>query len=424
MILKVRKSVGLAKERYWQARVSLDRWKNILVGDDPNFRRVVLFDCLRSASSIRPIFGETALRAAAALKWLIQAQDSTPDYGVSYGYFPISSSRGWEVSYPETTGYIMTTLIEYGRRVGWAEPIERSHRMALWEAEVQMPSGAVQGGKLTNKERQTPAAFNTGMVLDGLVTVLEERHDPVIFRAAELAAHFLIGDLNEEGLFATNGNYVRSDVIKVYNVLCAWAIYRFGQLTGSIKYCESAVNAVRAVLRFQKDNGWFAENCLTDSHQPLTHTIGYATQGILEVGIAAEREDFVSASERTWRSVIPNILDNGFLAGRFDALWHPKVSWSCLTGSAQLAVVGYRLCQLRSNSVYGEASDRLVNFLKALQRIETRISGIDGAIAGSFPITGEYMACGYPNWATKYFLDALMAQAQRIDEPLLGGIMS
>ena len=35
---------------------------------------------------------------------------------------------------------------------------------------------------------------------------------------------------------------------------------------------------------------------------------------------------------------------------------------------------------------------------------------LDGALAGSFPVLGEYMPGGYPNWATKYFLDALMLQ--------------
>src|SRR5207244_1020057 len=99
--------------------------------------------------------------------------------------------RGWDRSYPETTGYVITSLIHYGRRTKWAEPIERAFRMGLWEAEIQMPSGAVQGGKLSNPDQQTPAAFNTGMVLDGFVTILEEQQDKTILRAAERAAEFL-----------------------------------------------------------------------------------------------------------------------------------------------------------------------------------------------------------------------------------------
>lgn len=38
------------------------------------------------------------------------------------------------------------------------------------------------------------------------------------------------------------------------------------------------------------------------------------------------------------------------------------------------------------------------------------VPALVGALAGSFALTGEYMRSGYPNWATKYFLDALLLQ--------------
>jgi hypothetical protein len=52
-----------------------------------------------------------------------------------------------------------------------------------------------------------------------------------------------------------------------------------------------------------------------------------------------------------------------------------------------------------------------VNFLKPLQRLDSDSADINGALPGSFPFFGEYMTAGYPNWATKYLLDALMLQA-------------
>jgi uncharacterized protein YyaL (SSP411 family) len=409
----------LVKERYWQSSASIHRWLDVFLVTEPTFRKVVIDDHLWRASSIRPVPHETGQRAAAAVRWLYNGQDATPDGGVSYGYFPVSKTRGWDTaSYPETTGYIMTTLIQYARRTKQAEPIDRSHRMALWEAEVQMANGAVQGGKVTAADKQTPASFNTGMVLDGFVTLLEERMDTVVLQAAERAAIFLKNDLKDNGLFATNGEFVSRDAVKVYNVLCAWALFRFGKLTGTNSYCYAAVRAVEAALRFQNERGWFAENCLSDSRYPLTHTIGYTVQGILEVGMAAQRDDFIAASDKCWRAIIPQIEENGFLAGRFDSQWRPAVRWSCLTGSAQLSIIGYRLGQIRGDKEYSTAADRLVNFLKAVQRVDTGISGLDGALAGSYPIMCDYMTAGYPNWATKYLLDALMLQANCSGERL------
>jgi hypothetical protein len=46
--------------------------------------------------------------------------------------------------------------------------------------------------------------------------------------------------------------------------------------------------------------------------------------------------------------------------------------------------------------------------LKSLQVVDTADPALDGAIPGSFPLFGEYMRAGYPNWATKYFIDALL----------------
>ena len=397
----------------------LGSWRDALSGSDRAFRTVVLGNHLRPAATITPVGGETADRAQAAVDWLVRAQDATPDDGASYGYFPVSRARGWDVSYPETTGYIMTSFVTFARNTGRVDLIDRAHRMALWEADIQMPSGAVQGGRLTTPDRRSAAAFNTGMVLDGFVTVLEERADTVVQRAAERAARFLADDLNDDGLFVTNGEFVTSAAVKVYNVLCAWALYRFAAMAGESHYRGKAIQAVEGALRFQNERGWFAENCLSDPARPLTHTIGYTAQGVLEVGIEAHRDDFVAAAERCVRGAIGAMRPNGFLPGRLDAAWRPAVRWSCLTGAgpARDGRVPPVPAECGREEL-GAAADLLVNFLKAVQRVDNGAPGIDGALAGSYPIMSDYMRAGYPNWATKYLLDALMLQAERSGEPL------
>jgi hypothetical protein len=402
------------RKTYWSQAQQLQGWYEALFGADPAFRKVVLEDHLGRRGAVRPVAGETAQRAALAAAWLIRAQDATPDGGVSYGYFPLGEAGGWQASYPETTGYIMTSLLAYARRAGRPDLVDRVARMAEWEASVQMPSGAVQGGKLTSPDRQQPAAFNTGMVLDGFVSLLECRPDEAVGAAAARAAAFLKADLGEAGLFTTNGPFVSPDnSIKLYHVLCAWALYRYGALSGEQAFCAAALRAAEGAMRFQQENGWFAENCLNDPARPLTHTIGYTLQGLLEVAALAGREDILDAAERGIAPLLPAIEANGYLAGRFAADWRPAVSWCCLTGSAQLAIVGYRLTALGRSERYATAADRLLGFLKAVQRRQTGNASIDGALAGSYPVFGGYMAGGYPNWATKYLLDALMLEAGR-----------
>lgn len=403
---------GSLRERYWAVSHLLGHARRMKAPRLRQFRRVVRGGQIRFLTRRpKPVAGDTWDRAEAAARWLCRAQDATPDGGVSYGYFPTGETSGWDVSYPETTGYIIPTLLEYARKAGAPEIAARAIRMAHWEADVQMASGAVQGGKLCPPDRQTPAAFNTGMVLDGLSAAIREAADQRLFEAAKRAADFLVADLTTDGYFRTNGAFVTAEVVKTYNCLCGWALYRFGEDSGDERYRSAAVTAVAAALRKQRPNGWVADNCLTNADAPLLHTIGYTMQGMLEVGVLAGREDFVAAARRTADAVIATMARDGFLNGRFYDDWTPAAFSSCLTGSAQFAVVCYRLAEITGAQTYVSAADRAVDFLKAVQDVDSGDPGIDGAVAGSFPILGSYMTAGYPNWATKYLLDSLMAQA-------------
>ena len=151
-------------------------------------------------------------------------------------------------------------------------------------------------------------------------------------------------------------------------------------------------------------------NCLVRSDAPLTHTIGYTLQGILEVGVLAGRADFLVAVRRAVDQILPHISVSGYLPGLFYSDWEPAQFSSCLTGSAQISIVLFRLFEQTGAERYSQAGNRLVNYLKALQSVDSALPDINGALAGSFPLFGQYMRAGYPNWATKYLLDALMLQ--------------
>ena len=62
----------------------------------------------------RPLELEGRLEATYA--WLCGAQDTTPDGGVA-GWFDLFGGR-WTPSYPETTGYIVPTLLQLSARLG------------------------------------------------------------------------------------------------------------------------------------------------------------------------------------------------------------------------------------------------------------------------------------------------------------------
>ena len=47
-------------------------------------------------------------------------------------------------------------------------------------------------------------------------------------------------------------------------------------------------------------------------------------------------------------------------------------------------------------------------YLKSTQRLTDTDKTLRGGIAGSSPIWGDYSRFEYPNWAAKFFADALM----------------
>jgi hypothetical protein len=375
------------------------------------FSGVVRSDLVRFLfDSVQPLEGQTRERARAAVDWILRGQVAGGDGGVSLGYFPCDVEQGWRPSYPETTGYIITSLLEYSRRFQETAVGAQALRMAEWETEIQMTSGAVQGGPVCPPEKQTPTAFNTGMVLDGWVTAYHFNQDARFLKAGRRAADWLVSDLDDEGYFRTNGQFVAPGLIKTYNVLCAWALHRLGEIVPEACYQSTAIRIVDAAIRKQQPNGWFADNCLTRPEAPLLHTIGYTLQGILEVGIAAKREDFVESSRRGVDALLPQINAKGRVHGRYFQDWEPACFSSCLTGSAQLAVVCYRLYEHLGQRSYWTAAERLLNYLKPLQLLDSGNPALNGALPGSFPLFGGYMTAGYPNWATKYLLDALLLQ--------------
>ena len=84
---------------------------------------------------------------AESIAWLCHAQDhsTTKDGGVSYGY---SLRSGWGPSYPETTGYIIPTLLAFGENKNNEALMQRSRKMLDWLVRIQFPEGGFQGGKI------------------------------------------------------------------------------------------------------------------------------------------------------------------------------------------------------------------------------------------------------------------------------------
>jgi uncharacterized protein YyaL (SSP411 family) len=355
----------------------------------------------------------------AALDWLTRAQDATPDDGIARGYSltwnAYFRSRGWQPSYPETTGYIIPTFYAAARRLARPELAERATRAARWEIEVQLPSGAVRGGVMG--ERGGAAIFNTGQVILGWLSALEETGAGEFADAARRAGRFLVDSLDVDGFWRRNNSDFAHAEATLYNARVAWALAEAGARLDEPEFTTAAAKNLYAVVGLQRDNGWFPRCCLTDPDRPLLHTLAYTTRGVLEGGRLLEDDRLIRSAELTARQLLERVADDGWMAGRFDADWRAAVTWSCLTGEAQMANNWMRLYEIRGDAAWLAPVPRVLRFLKTTQNRTSPDGGLRGGIKGAFPLDGDYGRYEVLNWATKFFADALMRE-----ERIRGGI--
>jgi hypothetical protein len=345
--------------------------------------------------------GETALHLQAAIEWIYRAQDATPDRGVSHSY---AIGSGWLRSYPETTGYIIPTLLNIDFLTGDAEARKRALEMADWELSARLDSGAIP-----SLVDQQPVVFDTGQVIFGWLRAHEVTGDARYLEAATKAADWLIASLDPDGVWRKHGNPGTTGE-HVYNVRTAWAMIALSYRIGDPRYSDAMRPFLRWVLAQEKERGWFRQNCLTDDRRPLLHTIAYTAQGLLESGALLDDAEYIAASRRTAEELIKHVAPDGRMPGRFDDHWQPAAGWACLTGMAQASIVWQRLDKLDNQTRYSEIVRKVHMFLKHTQDLKTRNPGIRGGIRGSFPVNGQYLRYKVPNWATKFFIDALLLE--------------
>lgn len=346
-----------------------------------------------------------------AIDWLCRAQDIriglADEGGVSAGW---SFEDGWLPSYPETSGYIVETFLAAADVLGRADLKERSVRILEWELSIQNADGSFPGhfGEATSR----PVVFNTGQIMHGMVAGYLQMGRADCLEAAVRAGRWLVQSQDSDGCWRRN---VHNDVPHTYNTRAAWALLRTGALADEPALRQAAEKNVRWALQQQSACGWFASNAFVPGAAPFTHTIAYAVRGILEAGLLLGSEEFVQAARTAAAALVRSQRADGWLAGTYDDDWRAAASYCCLTGLAQTAIIWQRLARLDGDSAMRNAVERALDYIKRNHRLDGDGSPRDGAVAGSAPIWGRYSMFEFPNWAAKFFADALMmAMSDRV----------
>jgi len=358
-------------------------------------------------STVDPGIGKSV---SEAVGWLSRAQDASTsaDGGVA-AWFDLRA--GWSTSYPETTGYIVPTLLDYAERTGDEALRERAKRMLDWLVSIQFESGAFQGG-IVGKEPCLPVTFNTGQVLLGLAAGVRVFGDEYL-TALRKAADWLVDTQESDGSWLAYPSPFTAPGAKTYEIQVAWGLLEAAQVTGEGRYAAAALANVDWALDHQQPNGWFQQCDLWSHEKPLTHTLAYALRGVAEAYRYSEASEYLVAACRTGDALLKTMDSDGFIAGRLDREWRNAASWACLTGTAQISACWLLLTRGTGDARYRDAAYRANEFVRRTMRFDGT-PGSRGGVAGSFPVNGGYCAHQFPNWACKFFVDAnLLEQDSR-----------
>lgn len=330
---------------------------------------------------------EFQLRTQAAMDWIRRSIDVHGGKG-SAAYFSFGK---WAPAYPETTGYLIETLLEYHLKT-------YARSCGQWLLEVQHADGSFPS-RYANSGR--PSIFNTGMILFGLTRLFEESKEEAYRKALSRAVGWLLAELAPDGSWP--GHAFVPGFIPSYYTRAVWGLLRANQVLKDPNVDPAMRKAMDYYARRIQPDGTVRDWGFHPGKPAFTHTIAYTWRGFWEAGLLLEQEEWLSAVQRGMENLAALRQKHNRLPGSLDEQGRGDFSFSCLAGNVQLSLLSGRIYQHTKEARYLIMAQDFFRETAVRQVLRPK-SSYNGGIAGSHPLWGSYQRMRYPNWAVKFFL--------------------
>jgi malonyl-CoA O-methyltransferase len=261
-------------------------------------------------------------------------------------------------SYPEVTGYLLPTLLDYGERA-------LATRLARWLLCIQRADGSY-----TSPEG-VAYVFDTGQVLRGLLAGADLV--PGMRDAARRAADYLCGQMRDGGRGGFGPRYP-GDIPETVHLYALPPLVQAAEVLGKPEYAAAA-QLCREYYSAHPDALRLAS---------LTHFLAYELEALIDLGCADRAAPVLE--------VLAGQQPDGSVRGVEGA------RWVCAPGLAQLAICWYK-------TGHAEPADRALAWLEGRQRSS-------GGFRGSYGRGATYFPDDELSWAAKFYLDAHRLRVQ------------
>ena len=348
---------------------------------------------------------------ALAIKWLLKSIDkNTGGSRANYSLF-WNGLKGWSGPYPETTGYIIPTFLELSKISKCNQLKDKAEKMGNWLLTLQFKDGSFPGGIYSGKQREK-SVFNTGQIILGLTELFTTTGRKEFLKSSQLAADWLVGELDDSGNWLKH-NYV-NNFSPSYYTRVVWPILKVAYLTGDPDLKTGAIKAIESILTHRKKNSFISGSGFKENGPTVLHTLAYTIRGLLESAELLGNQEYYSYAENISYKILRKFELNKRFWGAYYKDFQGVKWYQCLTGNVQMVIIWLKIYLKKEDPRFLNAAVKAIDSVAEKQIKSHWNKNLVGAIPGSSPVFGRYMMFRYPNWAVKFFLDAILLERKAL----------
>jgi len=339
-------------------------------------------------------------RLRLAGEWLLASHRAAGGRGFCHSY---SLARGWGRPYPETSGYIVPTLLGLGKYLRDERYIKAAYDTGGWLMDIQNDDGSfldLAGSK---------QIFDTAQIIEGFIALYEDKGDQAFLDRARKGAGFIIKSQDPDGRWV---NFSYQGIPHTYYARVSAILLELYALTKDGSFKSAAQSNISWVLAQQAPNGYFKYMSFSEKELPYLHNIVYLLEGLWRSYGILKKEALSLAFFKTVNAMAKISGERDIiLRSQYDERWNARNKEKCLTGLAQWA----GLLLMVKDSRYVNEAVRTLDYLKS-EQVLSGPSFLKGALPGSSPIWGRYSRFAFNNWTAKFFIDSLMLLEEGLTE--------